>query len=77
MAESKLLVQGALPPPLDREFTVVGKPINRLDGLEKVTGAAKYAGDIKLPGMLYGMILRSPYPRARIKRIASSTITNM
>ena len=69
MAESKLLVQGTPPPPLDREFTIVGKSINRLDGPEKVTGTAKYAGDIKLPGMLYGMILRSPYPRARIKRI--------
>src|SRR3989339_566792 len=69
MAESKLLVQGTPPPPLDREFTIVGKSINRLDAPEKVTGTAKYSGDIKLPGMLYGMILRSPYPRARIKRI--------
>jgi xanthine dehydrogenase YagR molybdenum-binding subunit len=72
MAESKLLVEGASPAPLDREFTVVGKPMNRLDGLEKVTGRAKYAGDIKKPGMLYGMILRSSYPRARIKRIDTS-----
>jgi CO/xanthine dehydrogenase Mo-binding subunit len=69
MAESRLLVKGSPPPPLDRELTVVGKPLNRRDGVEKVTGKAKYSGDIKLPGMLYGKTLHCPYPRARILRI--------
>ncbi len=69
MKESKLLVKGTSPPPLDREFTVVGKPLNRRDGVEKVTGHAKYSGDMKLPNMLYGKILRCPYPRARIIKI--------
>jgi 4-hydroxybenzoyl-CoA reductase subunit alpha len=72
MAESKLLVKGTLPPPLDRPLTVVGKPINRADAFEKVTGQARYAGDMKLPGMLYGKILRSPYAHARILRIDAS-----
>src|SRR5512135_2986322 len=72
MAESKLLVKGLVPPPLDRELTVVGKPLNRRDAAEKVTGQAKYAGDIKLPGMLYGRTLHCPHPRARIIKIDTS-----
>lgn len=72
MAESKLLVKGSVPPPLDRELTVVGKPLNRRDAAEKVTGQAKYAGDIKLPGMLYGKTLHCPHPRARIVKIDTS-----
>lgn len=72
MAESKLLVKGTPPSPLNREFTVVGKPLNRKDGLEKVTGRAEYSGDIKLPDMVYAKILRSPYPRARILKIDAS-----
>lgn len=72
MAESKLLVKGTPPPPLDRELTVVGKSLNRSGALEKVTGQAKYAGDIKLPGMLYGKTLHCPHPRARIVKIDAS-----
>ena len=72
MVESKLLVKGTPPPPLDRELTVVGKPLNRRDAAEKVTGKAKYSGDIKLPGMLYGKILHCPYPRARIVKLDTS-----
>ena len=72
MIESKLLVKGAIPPPLDRELTVVGKPLNRRDAAEKVTGQAKYSGDIKLPGMLYGKTLHCPYPRARIVKLDTS-----
>jgi xanthine dehydrogenase YagR molybdenum-binding subunit len=37
--------------------------------VEKVTGRAEYAGDIRLPNMLYGKILHSPHPRARILKI--------
>jgi len=69
MVESKLLVKGVPPPALEREFTIVGRPLNRRDALEKVTGQAKYSGDIKLPNMLCGKILRCPHPRARIRRI--------
>ncbi len=69
MIEDKLLVKGNPPPPLGRELTVVGKPINRLDGFPKVAGKAKYAADLKMPGMLYGKILRCPHPRARIVKI--------
>ncbi len=54
------------------EFAVIGKPLPRVDAVEKVTGAAKYAADINLPGMLWGKFLRSPYAHARIKRIDTS-----
>jgi CO/xanthine dehydrogenase Mo-binding subunit len=47
----------------------VGQPIKRVDGIAKVTGRARYAGDIELPGMLFGRCLRSPHPSARIVTI--------
>ncbi len=48
---------------------ILGKGYPRLDALEKVTGAAQYTVDLKMPGLLYGMILRSPIAHARIKAI--------
>jgi len=49
------------------QFTVVGKPVLRRDAREKVTGKAQYAGDLRLPGMLYARILRPPAHGARLK----------
>ncbi|HXG50699.1 MAG TPA: xanthine dehydrogenase family protein molybdopterin-binding subunit [candidate division Zixibacteria bacterium] len=54
------------------EFAVVGKRVHRVEGCDKVTGDALYVADIKLPGMLHGRILRSPYPHARIVRLDTS-----
>ena len=51
------------------EFYAVGKSVPRVDALSKVTGEAAYTADIILPGMLYGIAKRSPYPHARIVRI--------
>ncbi len=45
---------------MPEDFTIVGKPVLRLDSVEKVTGQAKYAGDLREPGMLYARILRPP-----------------
>ncbi|HET9212205.1 MAG TPA: molybdopterin cofactor-binding domain-containing protein [Thermoanaerobaculia bacterium] len=42
------------------QFKVMGKSPRRLDGREKVTGAAHYAGDVRLPGLLYARVLRPP-----------------
>jgi len=50
-------------------YRYIGKGISRLDGVEKVTGAAVYVHDMILPGMLYGKTVRSPHPYARIKHI--------
>jgi len=44
----------------------VGKSVERVDGLEKVTGRAVYSVDVEMPGMLYGAVVRSPYAHARI-----------
>ena len=54
-----------------REFKFVGQNVLRVDGVEKVTGRAKFTGDLKIPGMLYGRILRSSYPHPGISSIAS------
>ena len=51
------------------EFKVVGAPIPRAEGPEKVTGRTLYAADVALPGILWAKILRSPHPHARIRRI--------
>lgn len=50
----------------------VGHSVPRVDGVEKVTGQAKFLGDLLIPGMLHGRIVRSPYPHARILSIDSS-----
>jgi nicotinate dehydrogenase subunit B len=42
------------------EFTIVGTPVTRRDSVDKVTGKAKFAGDLREPGMLYARILRPP-----------------
>lgn len=47
----------------------VGHATHRVDALNRVTGKATYTGDVKLEGMLYARVLRSPYPHARIKKI--------
>jgi len=50
----------------EKRFSVVGQRVNRVEGYDKVTGEANYVADIKLPGLLWGRILRSPYPHAKI-----------
>ena len=47
----------------------IGKRTMRPDGEDKVTGRATYGSDFSLPGMLWGHVLRSPHPHARIKSI--------
>lgn len=54
------------------EFSIVNKSVPRDDAYLKARGSAIYTDDIKLPGMLYGKILRSPYPHARIVHIDTS-----
>ena len=48
---------------------VVGRPTPRVEGELKVTGKALYSADLNLPGTLWGKVLRSPIPYARIKSI--------
>lgn len=54
------------------DFTITGKAVLRRDALEKVTGAAQFAGDIQLPDMLYARILRPPAHGATLKYVDTS-----
>ena len=53
--------------------TVLSTRVKRLDGPDKVTGRAKYSFDINRPGMIYGKIIRSPHPHARIVSVDLTT----
>ncbi len=50
-------------------LTIVGTSAPRVGLAEKVRGALRYTADLKLPGMLYGKVFRSPHAHARIVRI--------
>lgn len=54
------------------QYKVIGTRPVRHDGVDKVTGRARYGGDVHLTGMLYAAMLRSPHAHARIKRIDTS-----
>src|SRR6201997_5513031 len=54
------------------DFSIIGKPTAMVDAAEKTTGSGKYTDDLRVPGMLVGKILHSPYPHARIKSIDAS-----
>ncbi len=56
----------------NQEFKVVGTRPLRPDGLDKVTGRARYGADASAPGQLVGLILRSPHAHAQIKNIDTS-----
>jgi CO/xanthine dehydrogenase Mo-binding subunit len=58
--------------PLSSEFKVIGTRPVRPDGMDKVTGRAKFGADMSMPGQLVGKILRSPHPHARIVSIDTS-----
>jgi CO/xanthine dehydrogenase Mo-binding subunit len=51
------------------QFTAIGKSTRRTDGERKVTGAARYTGDLQLPGMLHARLVLSAHPHARITGI--------
>ena len=50
----------------------IGESVARRDGLAKVTGQARFTGDLVLPGLCHARVLRSPYPHARIVSIDTS-----
>jgi xanthine dehydrogenase YagR molybdenum-binding subunit len=71
-------------PPVDPKYnwtstprTVVGTRVKRLDGPDKVSGRAKYTFDVTRPGMLYGRIVRSPYPHAKVVSVDVSGAQNV
>jgi len=54
---------------LTSEFAVLGTDASRVDAVAKVTGRARYAFDVNLPGMLHGVLVRSRIPRGTIKKV--------
>jgi CO/xanthine dehydrogenase Mo-binding subunit/aerobic-type carbon monoxide dehydrogenase small subunit (CoxS/CutS family) len=50
-------------------LATVGPATARIDAVERVTGRATYTADVRLPGMIYGRVLRSPHPHARVRSI--------
>src|ERR1700682_5944434 len=61
----------------ERTFTYVGTRPVRHDGLDKVTGRANYGADFSLPGMLQGVVLRSPHAHARLVSIDTTAAEAM
>ena len=51
------------------KFKLIGTDVDRVDAKAKVTGRAKYAYDINLPGLLYGVVLRSPHAKGAVKSV--------
>ncbi len=58
-------------------YKVMGTSLTRRDALEKVTGKAQYAADIRLPGMLYARILRPPAHGATLKQLDTSAVAKV
>jgi CO/xanthine dehydrogenase Mo-binding subunit len=53
----------------ERDFSIIGKDVIRVDGYEKVTGRARFGADLVYPGMLHGAVLRSEVPHGNLTRI--------
>ncbi len=57
---------------MSTQSTIIGASVPHIEGTDKVTGRTLYTADVDLPGMLWGKILRSPHPHARILNINAS-----
>ena len=60
-----------------KDFKIIGKPYLRADASLKVTGQAKYAGDIRLPGMMYARILRPPAHQSKMTSVDTSAVESI
>ena len=65
------------PPAAPTAWTVAGKPTHKIEGLEFVTGAHRYTSDIKMPGMLYGRMVRPSAIGATLDTIDTSAADSM
>ncbi|MCA1786909.1 MAG: molybdopterin-dependent oxidoreductase, partial [Desulfobacteraceae bacterium] len=66
-----------LEPPFWGKTSIVGTRRPRVDAYERITGAAIYPSDIKLPHMIYGVIVRCPYPHAQVDEIDTTKAVKM
>ena len=60
-----------------KDFKIIGKPMLKTDAVEKVMGKALFAGDMRLPGMVYAKILRPPSHAAKLKTLDVSAVENV
>jgi xanthine dehydrogenase YagR molybdenum-binding subunit len=69
--EQQVIVEGDDLPawPAETSFSIVGKPVLRVDGKDRVGGTARYTADLYPPGILHGAMLRSPHAHARVERV--------
>jgi CO/xanthine dehydrogenase Mo-binding subunit len=77
LAQGKMIERHLTPKPSPKQvsqYMIVGKSGSRKDGVVKVTGKAQYAGDVRVPGMLYASILRPPTHGAKLKSIDTSAL---
>ncbi len=58
--------------PAPEKRSLIGKRISRVDGPDKVSGRAKYTYDVHRPGMLFGKVVRCPYPHAKVVSVDTS-----
>jgi len=75
LASGKKIERHITPKPSPKkasEWTIMGKPVFRRDARAKVTGGALFAGDVRVPGMLYAKILRPPAHGATLKSLDTS-----
>jgi CO/xanthine dehydrogenase Mo-binding subunit len=69
--------QGTVPTKTAEDYKVMGNSLIRRDSLEKVTGRAQYAADVRLPGMLHARLLRPPAHGATLSRLDTSALAGM
>ncbi len=80
IADASLLhrrATAAVPPKPAAKHTIVGTSVPRLDIPAKVTGVASYVQDMRLPGMVFGRIVRPPGPRARLEAVDEDRARHM
>ena len=65
-------MQDKVKSPMSSEYTVVGTRPIRPDGVDKVTGRARFGADLNMSGQLVGAVLRSPHAHAKILKIDTS-----
>jgi xanthine dehydrogenase YagR molybdenum-binding subunit len=63
--------------PAPEQRTLIGKRVSRVDGPDKVSGRAKYTYDVHRQGMLYGQVVRCPYPHAKVVSIDTAAAEKM
>ncbi len=65
------------PPKSAARHEIVGTPVPRLDIPSKVTGGASFVQDLRLPGMVFGRIVRPPGPRDRLEAVETAAVRAM